>query len=236
MDRFLSFTPHARLLLIVGLIGLLSVSCVRLPEPRPSSTKYYLLGSSLQADTVSSSSTSTDTTGLRLGLRKPRLANYLDATTIVTRQGPNEIHFSDFHRWGEDLGQAINRVVAINLENQPGIQSAEIVPWPKGATFDHILQLRVLRFEGTGPAPPGPNADDDAPIPIGHSQMIVGWTLLGPDGTTVQARGTTRHREENWPVDDYADLAAKLDTSLVVLADDIGTRLRTTRPESSGSQ
>jgi hypothetical protein len=57
--------------------------------------------------------------------------------------------------------------------------------------------------------------------------MAVRWTLLGPDGETTKDQGFTQHREEGWPVTDYADLAAKLDTSLTVLADDVGTRLLT---------
>jgi hypothetical protein len=214
MDRL------GRLALLVGALALVVASCVRLPSPRPSNTQYYLLGSAGPSDT-----TATDT-GLRVGLRKPRLAAYLDTRSLVTRRGPNEIHFSEFHRWGEELGPALNRVVALNLEAQPGIQSAEVVPWPRGPTFDYVLQLRVLRFEGVGPPPPGPDADDDAPIPEGHAHVSVGWTVLGPEGDTLRARGQTQHQIDGWPVTDYADLVSKLDTSLVVLAEDLGTRLR----------
>jgi uncharacterized lipoprotein YmbA len=209
-----------RLVLLVGALALVTEGCVRLPSPRPSNTQYYLLGSPLSADTTAG------TTGLRLGLRKPRLAEYLDTRALVARRGANEIHFSEFHRWGEELGPALNRVVALNLEAQPGVQSAEVVPWPRGPAFDYVLQLRVLRFEGVGPPPPGPDADDDAPIPKGHSQVVVGWTVFGPQGDTLRARGHTRHRVDGWPVTDYADLVAKLDTSLVVLAEDLGRRLR----------
>jgi uncharacterized lipoprotein YmbA len=215
-------------LFAAALAGLVLVGCVQLPTPRPSNTNYYLLGSDLTGDTAAAK-----TTGLRLGLRKPRLPEYLDTPTIVTRRGPNEVHFAEFHRWGEDLGPALNRVLALNLEDQPGVQSAEVVPWPRGATFDYVVQLRVLRFEGEGPPPPGPDADDDDPIPTGHSQMTVGWTILGPEGDTVRTRGLTRHREEGWPVTDFGNLVAKLDTSLVVLAEDIRRRLETLPQETT---
>lgn len=208
-------------LLAASLLGLVLAGCVRLLEPRPSNIKYYLLDSSQRADTVA-----TDTTGLTVGLRRPQLASYLDAARIVTRHSPNTIRFSEFHRWGEDLNRALNRVVARNLERQSGIQSTEPVPWPSGFRFDYVVQLDVLRFEGVGPEPPGPDADDDTPLPEGHSQMVVSWKILGPDGETTRSQGLTRHREANWRVTDYADLAAKLDTSLAVLADDVGTRLR----------
>lgn len=208
-------------LLAAALTGLLLVSCVRLPSSSPNNTSYYLLGSDLQVDT-----TDEDTSGLRLGLRKPRLSEYLDTPTIVTRRGPNEVQFAEFHRWGEDLGPAINRVLALHLEERSGVQSVETVPWPRGAQFDYVVQLRVFRFEGVGPRPPGPDADDDAPVPEGHAQTTVGWTILGPNGDTVRTRGRTQHREDGWPVNDISDLVSKLDTSLVVLADDLRRRLK----------
>jgi uncharacterized lipoprotein YmbA len=209
------------LFLLAGIVALVVTSCVRLPSPSPANTQYYLLERATTADTATSS-------GLRVGLRKPHLADYLDTRTVVTRHGPNEIRFPDLHRWAEDLGPAINRVVGLNLEAQPGIQSVDVVPWPQGPDFDYVVQLRVLRFEGVGPRPPGPDADDDAPIPEGHSQMTVGWTVFGPAGDSVRARGQTEHRMDGWPVTDYADLASKLDTSLVVVAEDVGDRLRAT--------
>ena len=209
-------------LFLGALIGLLAVGCVRLLEPRPSNTKYYLLESRLESESAAASNT-----GLRVGLRKPRLADYLDTPTIVTRHGDNEIHFSEFHRWGEDLGAALNRVSGLNLEAQPGIASVEVVPWPKGATFDYVVQLRVLRFEGVGPPPPGPDADNDAPVPKGHSHMTVAWTVFGPEGDDIRTQGRTQHRIDDWPVTDYAALVSHLDSSLVVLAEDVRKQLQT---------
>jgi hypothetical protein len=218
-----SLPPIGRRLVAVGLAGLLLAGCVRLLEPpRPSNISYYLLDSGTHTDTLS-----TDTTGLTVGLRRPQLASYLDAARIVAREGPNTIRFAEAHRWGEDLDRAVNRVVALNLEAQPGVRAAEAAPWPEGFAHDHVVQLRILRFEGMGPPPPGPEADEDAPVPEGHSIMVVRWTIFGSDGEQVRAQGITRHRQEGWRVTDYADLAARLDSSLVVLGDELGARLRT---------
>jgi len=209
-------------LLAAGLLSLVLVGCVRLLEPRPGQNiTYYLLDSGVEGDTAL-----VDTTGVTVGLRRPRLASYLDASRIVTRRGPNAIQFSEFHRWGEDLDQAINRVVALNLEQEEGIRTVEVVPWPEGTRFDYVLQLHVLRFEGVGPAP-DPEADDDATTLKGRAQMVVRWTIFEAGRERILAQGITRHREEGWTVTNYADLASKLDTSLAVLARDIGPRLRT---------
>jgi len=209
----------AFLFLLAGIVAVAVTSCVRLPSPSPATTQHYLL------ESVSSDDSSTAAAGLRIGLRKPHLADYLDTRTLVVRRGRNEIHVPDQHRWAEDLGPAINRVVGLNLETRPGIQSVDVVPWPQGTDFDYVVQLRVLQFEGVGPPPPGPEADDDAPLPEGHSQMRVGWTVFGPAGDSVRTRGRTEHRIGGWPVTDYVDLAARLDTSLAVLAEDLGDRL-----------
>lgn len=157
------------------------------------------------------------------GTTTPKPASYLDAPRIVTRHGPNTIRFADAHRWGEEPDQALNRVVALNLERQAGIQSTDTVPWASGSRFDYIVRLRVLRFEGVGPPPLGPDADDDPPLPMGHSQMTVRWTTRGPDGTTTKSEGVTRHRGENGRATDYADPAAELDTSFSVRADHVAT-------------
>lgn len=221
-------TPFSRLrrlglyVLVAGVLGLSIAGCVRLLEPRKGDATYYLLDGSLPSDTLSA-----DTTGLRVGLRQPRLASYLDETRIVTRHGPNTIRFSEFHRWGEDLDNGIGRTVAGFLETHPSIQSVEVVPWPKGAAFDYLLQLHVLSFEGVGPRPPSPDADEEAPPPEGHSQMTVRWTILNPTDETILARDRVQHRETGWPVTKYQALASNLGASLEMLADTIETRLKT---------
>jgi uncharacterized lipoprotein YmbA len=194
---------------------------MNLLEPRTSDATYYLLHTPQTSDAPSS-----DTTGLRVGLRQPRMASHLAATRIVTRRGPHRIRFSEFHRWGEDLNRGISRTVAHALVTKDGIQSVEVVPWPKGTAFDYVVQLHVLSFEGVGP-PPDPDMDKDAPPPEGHSQMTVEWKILDTEGDTVLERGRTRYRTEGWTVGDYDALASSLRDGLSVLADDIGAQLTT---------
>jgi hypothetical protein len=219
------FTSHLRrvglYVLAVSLLGVAITGCVRLLEPRQTDATYYLL-----SDTQSWDAPSSDTTGLTVGLRQPRMASYLSATRIVTRQGEHQIRFSEFHRWGEDLNQGINRTVARALAAQPGINSVEVVPWPKGVTFDYVVQLHVLNFEGVGP-PPDPDADEDTPPPEGHTRMAVEWKILDMTGDTALARGRTRHQDDGWRVGNYDALVSSLGEGLATLADDLGARLDT---------
>lgn len=214
---------------VVGLVALSTAGCVRLLEPRTSDATYYLLDGASPPDTAATPPPSTDPTGLRIGLQSPRLAPYLDETRLVTRHGPNAVAFSEFHRWGETLDRGIGRTVARTLEARPGIRSVEGVPWPRGATFDYLLRLHVLSFEGVGPRPPGPDADGDAPPPDGHAQMTVQWTLRRPGADTVLVQETTHHRTEDWRVTDYEGLVARLSRGLHVLANDVGTHLQALR-------
>jgi uncharacterized lipoprotein YmbA len=205
----------------LGLLALSVAGCVRLLEPRASDATYYLLDRAQQTG-----ASTPDTARLTVGLREPRLASYLDPTRIVTRRGSHQINFAEFHRWGEDLDRGINRTVAQNLETRSGIRSVEAVPWPEGSTFDYVVELHVLRFEGVGP-PPDPEADDDAPAPDGHSQMAVQWAIRHPKADTILARGQTRHRTDDWRVNNYEALVEHLGRGLDVLVDDVGTRLHT---------
>jgi uncharacterized lipoprotein YmbA len=205
----------------LGLLALSVAGCVRLLEPRASDATYYLLDRAQQTG-----ASTLDTARLTVGLREPRLASYLDPTRIVTRRGSHQINFAEFHRWGEDLDRGINRTVAQNLETRSGIRSVEAVPWPEGSTFDYVVELHILRFEGVGP-PPDPEADDDAPAPEGHSQMAVQWAIRHPKADTILARGQTRHRTDDWRVNNYEALVEHLGRGLDVLVDDVGTRLHT---------
>lgn len=224
MAYFCSFPSRpsrfGRWALALVLLSLSVAGCVRLLEPRTSDATYYLLDRAQQT-----APDLADTTGLSVGLRQTQLASYLDATRIVTRRGPHRINFAEFHRWGEDLSRGISRTVARGLEAHSAIHSVETVPWPKGSTFDYIVELHVLGFEGVGP-PPNPNADD-VPPPEGHSQMTVQWTLRHPEADTVLVRENTHHRTEDWRVNDYEALVANLGQGLDVLVDDVGTELQT---------
>jgi len=114
--------------------------------------------------------------------------------------------------------------VATRLAARPEIRAVEVVPWSPGASFDYVVELHVLRFEGVGP-PPDPEADEDAPPPDGHAQVVVEWTVLRPGTDAVLARQTTRHRAATWPVGNYPALVARLGAGLGTLVEDVAAQL-----------
>jgi len=167
-----------------------------------------------------------------VGLRPPRMADYLANPFLVVRYGTHRVEFSEFHRWGEELGRGINGTLSLLLtEEAPGIR-AVAAPWPTGAMPEYLVQLQVLRFEGVVPEDAGApgsgdrSAERGASVPgSGSSHLRATWEIIRPrDGATV-ARGTTDVLEDGWTPGDHAGLVRRLDEALGTLAGDLAEAL-----------
>lgn len=208
--------------------SLLTTACVNL-EPRQSNIRYYLLSDAVTPMESPESAASGATSGpnrprLIVGIRKVRVAAYLNTPSITTRFGDHEVQFSEFHRWGEDLGEAIGRSVAQSLVRQPEIQRVDRVPWPERTSHDVLVQMQVLRFEGEASSRPVDVDREDAPME-GSARVVVAWELVDPETQDVKVSGKTDHREGGWPVGEYAALVKRLDASLDVVARDLANQM-----------
>ncbi|TVR59436.1 MAG: membrane integrity-associated transporter subunit PqiC [Gemmatimonadales bacterium] len=202
------------------LITLLSLAgCFSLSRQAPPQ-QHYVLGAgeareraALLADPVTE-----DSTGDVIGLRPPRLADYLATPFIVVRRGGHRVEFSEYHRWGEDVGRAINRTVAGRLAARTQHHRIEVAPWPVGISPDRMIQLQILHFEGLATEPPGDTE--------GRAHLLATWEILRAGDGAVLARGTTDVTEEGWTVGDFDGLVNLLDAALDVLADDLARALQ----------
>lgn len=202
--------------LVVAVVLALTTGCLNL-EPRTNPTEYFILGGEWEEAVE----TGRERLGLSVGLRQIQLAAYLETPRIVVRQGPHEIRFSEYNRWGEDLNRGINRTVAGYLAAHPAVGRVDVVPWPRSAGHDYNVQLRVLRFEGLAAKSP-PEAEEQRE---GQVHVLATWEIVDATDGAVLAQGTTDFVEDGWLVGDYAKLAAMLDAGLRVLAEEIGIRL-----------
>lgn len=202
---------------VLAVCAALIVSCVNL-EPRETNIQYYVLGGESGLATPNPES---DRAGLSVGLRRLRLADYLDTPDIVTRFGRHEVQFSEFHRWGEDLDTAINRTLGERLAARPGLQTVEVAPWSPASEHDYVVQVSVLRFEGTAPRR---RRDDDERL-TGEAHLVASWDVVDPSTGDVAARGTTDHRVNEWRVGHHPELVSRLDAAVDALADDLAARL-----------
>lgn len=201
---------HLRVPGLLALSGLIAVSgCFSLARTEPV-TRHYVLGGTPLAQ---SAAPSTALAGLAIGVRRLRLAPYLDPPFIAIRQEPHGIGFSEFNRWGEPLAGGINRAVSGYLTSSAAFRAVDVAPWPAREKYDYLIQLHVERFEGVAPA--------DATAAAGEVHMLATWEVIDQQDGIVLARGTTEHREAGWELEDYPELVRSLDAGLITLSRDL---------------
>ena len=207
-----------RLLLPAVLLAV--AGCFKLSRESPPVQHYVLSGAAqTSADggtrTTTGTSSATATRGLTLGLRRLDLASYLSVPSILLRRGDNKLDVSEFHRWGEELEEGINRVVASHLRNSPPVAAVDVAPWQPRAAHDYLVQLHVMRFEG----------EADSASTQGHVHVRAGWDIIRAVDGSVLMRGSTDDRGGSFRVGDYAGLVTELDAALSRVARDISACL-----------
>lgn len=163
--------------------------------------------------------------GVSVGIRRLDLADYLASPAIVVRRGGHEVLTSDFHRWGEDPADGINRAVARHLTGAASFRAVDVAPWPVRTPHDFLIQLHVTRFEGVVPAEWSMTAGTTTESAIGAAHVRASWEIIRQTDETVLARGDTEHVEEGWTVGDYAALVALLDAGLAVVTRDVAVAM-----------
>lgn len=205
----------ARFLVPMALLAL--AGCFKLSRTSPPLQQFVLSGARTPI-----AATAADTLGLTIGIRRMDLAPYLATPAIVVRRGTHEIVTSQFHRWGEDLGEGINHTVAAHLTNVPPVKAVNVAPWAARSQHNYLLQLHVSRFEGVA----------DSAATTGAVHVVTTWDIIRPLDGAVLVRGTTDYRDGRFTVGDYEALVGELNTALNRVARDIRTCLGQFRSDS----
>jgi uncharacterized lipoprotein YmbA len=208
MRKMMTMARLAGLAALVGLSGCFSLGRTEPPQ------RTYVLGGTAAANVEASTP---GLSGITVGVRRLRLASYLDPLLLVVRQGENRVSYSEFHRWGEHLGEGINRAVAGYLDQRGSFATIDVAPWEPRARYDYVVQLHVERFEGVAP--------EGAADGVGEAHLLASWEILRHGDGEVLARGTTDHRAPGWRVGDHSDLVRLLDASLDVMSSDLARSL-----------
>lgn len=137
------------------------LACLVLPlsgcslVPPAASVSYYVLSAPqeyLPAAPDGRSQENVQSSGPRIGIVPVVLPGYLQRPQIVLRSGNSvDVRMADQHRWGEDLGVGVARVLSIamgNSLNSLGVHGAAVFPLRIGAPVDWRVQIDVRRFEG----------------------------------------------------------------------------------------
>ncbi|MFZ7125612.1 MAG: PqiC family protein [Desulfobacterales bacterium] len=144
-----------------------------------------------------------------VGIGPVRIPDALDRLQIVTRQSPQRLDVSEFHRWGSRLREALPRVVAENIAALMPGTPVVVLPWVGIGRPSHRVTLDVVRFDGN----PG-----DQVI------LAVNWSIVTPgeDAQTVLRRSRI---EEPVASDSYADYVAAQSRALSALSLEIAREL-----------
>lgn len=198
------------LLLLLALSGCFSLSrSARVQQ-------HYVLGAGRQTEGAALEDRSGGEAAV-VGLRPPRLADYLASPFMVVRQGPHRVEFSEVDRWGEDLARGVSRTLALRMAARLPAHRVVSAPWPSGVRPEYVIQLRLLRFEGVAP--------DDPLDAAGEAHLLATWEILGSSDGAVLGSGTTEVRSGGWTVGDFDGLVSLLDAGLDTLAEELAQRL-----------
>ena len=213
-------TSVSHAILLCALI--IQAGCFKLGRDTPVLRQYVLPSAGVRAEAAAPQRVG----GVTIGVRRLDLAAYLASPAIVVRRGARQIETSEFHRWGEDPLQGINRAMAVHLAALPSVGAVDVAPCAPRTPHDYLLQLHVLRFEGV--------ADEAATT--GEAQLFVTWEIITRQDNFVLARGKSDYRQGGWQVGDYEALVTSLDRLLNSLARDVVAciaRLPASTPQAS---
>ena len=127
------------------LLALVFSGCINL-KPVEDPTRFYTLNSGAVG------SHDKDSGELKVILVELTMPPYLESRKIVTLSGNNEVKYSEFNRWSEDLDQLLGHVVSDQLHAHPRISTVDIFPWNRNAEYDTIIKIHISKFARTTPA------------------------------------------------------------------------------------
>ena len=167
-----------RVLLVLTLAAL--TGCFSLGRDSPVQ-RHYVLGG---GQPLSSEPQLQDLDGIAIGLREVTVAEYLESPLIVVRRGPHQVTYSEFNRWAEEPEGGVSRAIAGYLASRASFDRIDRAPWPLRREHDYLIQVELLRFEGT--APEAPNAAE------GGAHVVAEWEIIAQtDGADVCSRSST---------------------------------------------
>lgn len=88
--------------------------------------------------------------GPRVGILPITLPGYLQRSQMVVRRDDSvDIRREDYHRWGEELGTGMARVLSVTMTNNLADVQGVVMPLRTGAPVDLRVQVEARRFEGS---------------------------------------------------------------------------------------
>jgi uncharacterized lipoprotein YmbA len=139
-------------------------ACFNLGKGTTQSSRFYLLNSI--SDSGLETQAVTKLKNATVGVGPLEFPEYLHRPQIATRTSNHQIQFSEFHRWGEPLGDNFSRILAENLSILLSTHRLVAFPW-RSASIDYQVEVEVTRFDGS----------------LGEqAHLEARWTIFGKEG------------------------------------------------------
>jgi len=139
------------------------------------------------------------------------VAKYLERPGIVTRLEGNEIHFSEFDRWGEPLQDVLGRVLSENLSILLSTDRVSLFPWKGADPMDFQITLDVSRFDGE---------------PGGDARLHARWAILDQKGMKALLIRRSSFREPMDPGGGIQSFVAAQNRMVEALSREIAAAVR----------
>lgn len=145
-----------------------------------------------------------------LGVGPVQLPEFLDRPQIATRTGPNEVGYSETHRWAAPLQQGVLSVLALDLGARLGTDRVSSFPFALGLGRDYDVIVDFARLEASA---------------SGEVSLDALWRIRDvASGQELVARRSILTRPA--PAADFAAQVGALSDALGELADQIAAAVR----------
>lgn len=152
--------------------------------------------------------------GPAVAIARPALPSYLDRQQLVRRAADGRLEMNAYHLWAEPLDAGISRVTALNLAHLTGSLNIQPVEAFVTMEYQHLLEIRVQRFE---------------PDEQGRVVLEASWKLQPVSGRVVPVRPFRAVIEPSQADDPRGIQSARIDAmneALARLAREIAAELR----------
>jgi uncharacterized lipoprotein YmbA len=86
---------------------------------------------------------------IAVGVGPVQLPGFLDRPQIATRSGPNQVDYSEIHRWAQPLQQAVTSVLMADLGSRLHSDRITAFPFALGLPRDYDVSIDFLHFESS---------------------------------------------------------------------------------------
>ena len=184
-----------KIFLFLGLIGIsFLLSACLLPRPVEDRTRYYLLEASGVDELAGSAARfmDPDDAGLVIGLRRVRVADYINVPAIVVRNTDGHLRYTHYQRWAEGLDRGTARLLREVLRRDTAIKSVYFFPEAGREFVDFEVEVQLLACDAI-------EREDGS----GEYFFRAYWSVFEPESGGVIATGDFVRRGD-WQPGDYA--------------------------------